>query len=274
MLFSNGDSSRAYVAVDFGETNSAVAYALVPEGTPPETIAANHVQTIRNYPSGMVASKSDPMRLEVPTQLLYPEGWVFRPLDELRAAPPGLGVHDDGDSQINDGTQLLWGYQVLEETMQVTQHLGDGDTLLYGFKVFMDRVYHDETPRHHVIETLSRLGEYNPGGKIEVPEMLLLVTIDFLTRLLKHAKSQIMQKRFTITSSEIVICVPVIWSQRAIRNMQTCVSIAAKLAGFPGIRHEDDCISNVFIVSEPEAAATWLQAQGSGIMASSKFHTG
>ncbi|KAM0477979.1 hypothetical protein ACHAP7_006169 [Fusarium lateritium] len=213
MLFSNGDSSRAYVAVDFGETNSAVAYALVPEGTPPETIAANHVQTIRNYPSGMVASKSDPMRLEVPTQLLYPE-------------------------------------------------------------VFMDRVYHDETPRHHVIETLSRLGEYNPGGKIEVPEMLLLVTIDFLTRLLKHAKSQIMQKRFTITSSEIVICVPVIWSQRAIRNMQTCVSIAAKLAGFPGIRHEDDCISNVFIVSEPEAAATWLQAQGSGIMASSKFHTG
>ncbi|KAH7241505.1 hypothetical protein BKA59DRAFT_513026 [Fusarium tricinctum] len=115
---------------------------------------------------------------------------------------------------------------------------------------------------------LARLGENNPGRKIQVHEMLLLVTIDFLTRILKHANSQIMQERFTIIPSEIVICVPVIWSQRAIRNMQTCMSIAAKLAGFPGIRHEDDCIGNVFIVSEPEAAATWLLAHGSGIRAS------
>ncbi|KAM0247835.1 hypothetical protein ACHAP5_003845 [Fusarium lateritium] len=276
MLFSNGDAGRAYVAVDFGETNSAVSYAFVPEGTPSETISPKHVQTIRNYPSGMVTSKSDPMRLEVPTQLLYPQGWAFRPLDELRAAPPELGVagDGDGDSQMNDGAQLLWGYQVLEETMQVTTHSGNGDTLLYGFKVFMDRAYSDETPRHHVIEALSRLGENSPGRKIQVPEMLLLVTIDFLTRLLKHAKSQIMQKKFTITSSEIVICVPVIWSQRAIRNMQTCISIAAKLAGFPGVRHEDDCIGNVFIVSEPEAAATWLLAHGSGIRASLEIYAG
>jgi molecular chaperone DnaK (HSP70) len=273
MMFSNGDPGRVYVAVDFGETNSAVAYAFVPQGTSSETISPNHIQTIRNYPSGMVASKSDPMRLEVPTQLLYPQGWVFRPLEELRAAPPGPGVDDDGSSQINDESQLLWGYQVLEETTQVTAHSGNGDTLLYGFKAFMDRAYNEETSQHHVIEALRQLGENNPGRKIQVHEMLLLVTIDYLTRLLKHAKSQIMQERFTITSSEIVICVPVIWGQRAIRNMQTCMSTAAKLAGFPGIRNEDDCIGNVFIVSEPEAGATWLLAQGSGIRASSDINT-
>lgn len=273
MVFSNGESGRVVVAVDFGETNSAVAYTLVPQGTPSETITKEHVKTVRNYPSGMVATKNDPMRLEVPTQLLYPQGWVFRPLDELRAASPEPGVDGDGDSQMNDGSQILWGYQVLEETMQITAH-GNGDTLLYGFKVFMDRVYNDETPRHHVIEALTRLVENNPGRKIPVHEMLLLVTIDFLTKILKHAKNQIMQERFTITSSEIVICVPVIWSQRALRNMQTCISVAAKLAGFPGIRHEDDCIGNIFIVSEPEAAATWLLAQGSRIRVGSPKNTG
>ncbi|KAG5662071.1 hypothetical protein KAF25_004310, partial [Fusarium avenaceum] len=251
MVFSNGESGRVVVAVDFGETNSAVAYTLVPQGIPSETMTKEHVKTVRNYPSGMVVTKNDPMRLEVPTQLLYPQGWVFRPLDELRAAPPETGVDGDGDGddQMNHGSQLLWGYQVLEETMQITAH-GNGDTLLYGFKVFMDRVYNDETPRHHVIEALTRLGDNNAGRKIP---------------------NQIMQKRFNITSSEIVICVPVIWSQRALRNMQTCISVAAKLAGFPGISHEDDCIGNIFIVSEPEAAATWLLAQGSRIRKNTAF---
>ncbi|CAJ0550261.1 Ff.00g101910.m01.CDS01 [Fusarium sp. VM40] len=271
MMYPNGEPARVVVAVDFGETNSAVAYTSVPQGTPSTAIPESRVKTIRNYPSGMVAGKSDRMSLEVPTQLLYPQGWVFRPLDELRAAPPGPEIDGDGDSQMNDGSHLLWGYQVLEETMQVTSHSGNGDTLLYGFKTFMDRVYNDEAPRHHIIEALTQLGENNLGRKIEVHEMLLLVTIDFLTKILKHAKNQIMQKRFIITSSEIVICVPVIWSQRALRNMQTCMSIAAKLAGFPGIKHEDDCIGNIFIVSEPEAAATWLLAQGSRIRKNTDF---
>lgn len=272
-MYPNGEPARVVVAVDFGETNSAVAYTFVPQGTPSTAIPESRVKTIRNYPSGMVAGKSDRMNLEVPTRLLYPQGWVFRPLDELRVAPRGPEVDSDGDSQMNNGSHILWGYQVLEETMQVTSHSGNGDTLLYGFKTFMDRVYNDETPRHHVIETLTQLGENNPGRKIEVHEMLLLVTIDFLNKILKHAKNQIMQKRFNITSSEIVICVPVIWSQRALRNMQTCMSIATKLAGFPGIKHEDDCIGNIFIVSEPEAAATWLLAQGSRIRASSDMNT-
>ncbi|KAI6777222.1 hypothetical protein HG530_001167 [Fusarium avenaceum] len=204
MMYPNGEPARVVVAVDFGETNSAVAYTFVPQGTPSTAIPESRVKTIRNYRSGMVA------------------GWVFRPLDELRAAPRGPEDDSDGDSQMNNGSHILWGYQVLEETMQVTSHSGNGDTLLYGFKTFMDRVYNDETPRHHVIETLTQLGENNPGRKIEVHEMLLLVTIDFLTKILKHAKNQIMQKGFNITSSEIVICVPVIWSQRALRKMQTC----------------------------------------------------
>ncbi|KAF4988537.1 hypothetical protein FGRMN_9720 [Fusarium graminum] len=258
---------KVVVSVDFGATNSAVAWAFVPQGTPSETIDPRSVRTISSYPSGIVTSKYDPMRLEVPTQLLYPEGWAFRSLDELRAAPPDDEGHGHGNSHMNEGLQLLWGYQVLEETMQVTSHSDDGDTLMYGFKALMDwPMDREPPPNFHVTRKLEYLSHKNPSGKkIAFNEMLLLVTIDFLTQLLKHARRLIMEERLNITSSEIIICVPVIWSQRALRDIQTCMSIAAKLAGFPGVKHEDDCIATAFIVSEPEAAATWLLAHGSTI---------
>ncbi|KAF5675854.1 Hsp70 chaperone protein [Fusarium heterosporum] len=263
----NAEIGKVVVSVDFGATNSAVAWAFVPQGTSSETINPRNVRTISSYPSGIVTSKSDPMRLEVPTQLLYPEGWAFRSLDELRAAPLDNERHGHGDSHMNEGLQLLWGYQVLEETMQVTSHSDDGDTLMYGFKDLIDwPMDREPPPDRHVTRKLEYLSHKDPSGNnIGFHEMLLLVTIDFLTKLLKHAKRLIMEARLNITSSEIIICVPVIWSQRALRDIQTCMSIAAKLAGFPGVAHEDDCIATAFIVSEPEAAATWLLAHGSTI---------
>ncbi|KAM0343371.1 hypothetical protein ACHAPU_008549 [Fusarium lateritium] len=266
IMKSQAESGRVVVAVDFGATNSAVAWTFVPTGTPPETIDPRSVRTIRSYPSGIVAHKDDPMRYEVPTQLLYPQGWAFRSLDELKATPPppDNGVYGHGESHMNEGLQVLWGYQVLEETMQVTSYSDDGDILMYGFKGFIDCPMDREPPDHRVTHNLEYLNHNNPSrNNIGFHEMLLLVTIDFLTRLLRHTKRLIMEERLTITSSEIVICVPVIWSQRALRDMQTCMSIAAKLAGFWGVEHEDDCVAATFIVSEPEAGATWLLAHGS-----------
>jgi hypothetical protein len=56
----------------------------------------------------------------------------------------------------------------------------------------------------------------------------------------------------------MAICVPIIWGQKAIRDMQLCMGLAAKLAGFPGLKVQNKSMDNVFIVAEPEAGATWL----------------
>jgi hypothetical protein len=64
---------------------------------------------------------------------------------------------------------------------------------------------------------------------------------------------------------ETILCVPAIWSQKACRDMQTAMAIAMGQAGFPGVDVEDNNIDNLFIVSEPEAAAAFVLADSRDI---------
>ncbi|ESU09152.1 hypothetical protein FGSG_04005 [Fusarium graminearum PH-1] len=103
---------------------------------------------------------------------------------------------------------------------------------------------------------------------ISVAEMTMLVTVHYLTKLLDFTNCEI-QKNLgleadQIDATEMAICVPVIWGQMAIRNMQFCMGLAARLAGFPGVTVKNKSMDNVFIVSEPEAGATWLLSAGLG----------
>ncbi|KAM0433418.1 hypothetical protein ACHAPT_004296 [Fusarium lateritium] len=57
---------------------------------------------------------------------------------------------------------------------------------------------------------------------------------------------------------EIVLCVPAIWDPKALRIMQTSLAAAMDRARFPGVDIQNNSIENLFIVSEPEAAATFM----------------
>ncbi|KAG5753684.1 hypothetical protein H9Q70_003698 [Fusarium xylarioides] len=241
--------SKLVVAIDFGETNSSVSYALLPGGAHPERPYLA-VRTVRAYPYEVSMQRGNSMSLEVPTLMRYPNDWVFRPLDELRSEPPGT-IRPRND-------QVQWGFQVQHHMTKIMSHSDKTHSLLYGFKNLMNQSENHETQNPHLVETLRRLSKNGPYSKvISLHEMVLLVIIDYLTNLLSHAKTEITGSTI-ITSTELVICVPVIWRQMALRDMQTCVAIAAKRVNFPGVDFGYDCVTRVFMITEPEAAATWL----------------
>ncbi|KAL4732229.1 hypothetical protein ACLX1H_001239 [Fusarium chlamydosporum] len=213
------------------------------------------------------------MRLEAPTQLFYPPGWVFRPLKDLWDAPPGdaSSAHPNGNPQNQNQNQgsnapsrrLLWGGQAYQVMSQITAQSNRSGTLVHRFKTMMDPSENHKRHKQDLGEILRHLSQNHTGkDPIPVEEMVLLVTIDYLTKLLEFAKGQIHLDSSQITSTEMIICVPIIWSQKAIRNMQFCMGLAAKLSGFPGVELQNKSIDNVFIMAEPEAGATWLLGRG------------
>ncbi|SCO55791.1 related to hsp70 protein [Fusarium fujikuroi] len=241
--------SKLVVAIDFGETNSSVSYAFLPEGVRPESPHLT-VRTVQNYRYEISMRRGNSMCLEVPTLMRYPNDWVFQTLDELRSEPPDTSLPE------NDRVQL--GFQVQHYMTKVMSHSDKTCSLLYGFKNLMNQSESHEVQNRHLVKTLRRLSQnHSCSREISIHDMVLLVTIDYLTNLLSHAKTEITGST-NITSTELVICVPVIWRQKALRGIQACVAIAARRVNFLGVDFGNDCVTQVFMITEPEAAATWL----------------
>ncbi|KAK2685516.1 hypothetical protein QWA68_015206 [Fusarium oxysporum] len=245
-------AEKLVMAVDFGETNSSVSHTLVHEGLLSESVTTLSPTTVSNYVSGMMTCRGSSMHLEVPTLLRYPVDWVFQPLDELKVEQPGAIRHDNH--------QIRWGLEVQQDMSRVMSHSDNNQMLLHGFKNLMSQSDNHQMQNARLIETLRRLSQKRScPSEIPIREMLLLVIIDYLTKLLAHAKYEIVGSK-SISTTEMVICVPVFWNQQALRDMQTCVSIAMKRVDFPGVKFSGDCMENIFMISEPEAAATRLLA--------------
>ncbi|CAG1994537.1 unnamed protein product [Fusarium graminearum] len=260
---------KLFVAVDFGETNSAVSYAAMPKTADPKHFPSGNVQSISRYKS-FPHDRFSPMRFEVPTKLLYPRGWVFRPLEELWDAPPGsINSNTSGVKTESPEPQLLWGWEVQRQMSMFTFQSNLDGTLIYRFKTLMDQSENHKEHKQDLSVDLESLSmNRSCEENISVAEMTMLVTVHYLTKLLDFTKCEI-QKNLgleadQIDATEMAICVPVIWGQMAIRNMQFCMGLAARLAGFPGVTVKNKSMDNVFIVSEPEAGATWLLSAGLG----------
>ncbi|QGI69383.1 hypothetical protein CEK26_013340 [Fusarium fujikuroi] len=227
--------SKLVVAIDFGETNSSASYAFLPEGVRPESPHLT-VRTVQNYRYEISMQRGNSMCLEVPTLMRHPKDWVFQTLDELRSEPPGTSLPE------NDRVQ--WGFQVQHYMTKVMSHSDKTCSLLYGFKNLMNQSESHEVQNRPLVKTLRRLSQnHSCSREISIHDMVLLVTIDYLTNLLSHAKTEITGST-NITSTELVICVPVIWRQKALRGIQACVAIAARRVNFPGVDFGNTCGSN------------------------------
>ncbi|KAL9071920.1 MAG: hypothetical protein Q9157_005286 [Trypethelium eluteriae] len=87
------------------------------------------------------------------------------------------------------------------------------------------------------------------------------ILTDYLVRLLSHAKT-ILRKNEGLTDDtqiEYVLCVPVSWSQVASLTMHNVMAEAVRVSGL-GTLLGDAIIADLFIVSEPEAAAQFVLA--------------
>ncbi|KAM5345065.1 hypothetical protein ACJ41O_010927 [Fusarium nematophilum] len=283
---------RLIIAVDFGTTYSAVSYVPVPEGCPPELVDPRSIRSIRNYPESWNFSPNDPMMVEVPTEVMYPLNRHFRAEEDRHTTEQtssngvenmgygrtlgsdfGIDVSTaspDADGDVNMSAshddQFLWGYQVHERRSLPMTHSDSSNQPLSRFKLMLDSSPATEPLRQSQSSTLDGL---RARKIIKDP---LHVIADFLTHLLKHTQSQLRDEGFDSSyQREIVLCVPAIWTQKSCRDMQACMAVAMERSNFEGVNLQNNSIENLFIVSEPEAAAAYVLAEKSGFQCGDVF---
>jgi hypothetical protein len=278
------------IATDFGTTFSSVAFTRRYQGTwePP--------QSISNYPH-------DPFKLnggeayEVPTQSCYPNIATLRnhgdeerdlpetgekiknifddddemedPLSHLRNEDSS----DDREGSVSDEDQEMfnretedalsdqeslpfyhWGYGI--------QALMRSDTSRFSQFRHLERfkLMLDETPKTQIIREKLRptLIQLKRWGMIKEDHDVIA---DYLTQLFLHTKDQLKNGNSEFTDAcpvEHVLCVPNAWSSKACRVMQKAMETAIR-------RSRLGSLDNLFIISEPEAAATFVLYENSKI---------
>jgi hypothetical protein len=259
------DSHRKHliIAIDYGTTFSSVAFALLERKG--QEASMSQIKTIRKYPGDRTPTPIN----EVPTEIWYPnpEAPDDDPWNDSNFLSNGLFDSDDEDDQSHaDPTRAhasvaqpfrentRWGYGVREGLRfpDSPAYAGQGNFPITLAKLLLDRSPNTRTLRKNLRQTLRGLKKCNIIQKDED------VIADFLTCLFKFAKETLEQQFFLIDDPtiELVLCVPAIWTPRARRKMHQAMAIAVDRAVLG--RTRNNCIEDLFIVSEPEAAAAFV----------------
>ncbi|KAK8876951.1 Hsp70 chaperone protein [Apiospora arundinis] len=282
---------KLIIAIDFGTTYSCVSYAAIHEGERPEYLNRDRIMSIENYPNDQDPDAASPMKKQVPTELMYPKTAGFRAKEGLPDMEDGdepqedvAGLDDaDGDidmAEADDKTDeqyieellldnsetLNWGYSVHESQSLPKMHSNPSNKPLSRFKLLLDTSPMTEEVRHNLKDTVESL------QKRKIIKKPLQLIADFLTCLLRHTKEELADQGYDDSwPLEMVLCVPAIWTQKACRDMQSALAVAMEKTSFKGVDIQNNSIENLFIVSEPEAAAAYVLAWSPEIKAGDTF---
>ncbi|RYO77008.1 hypothetical protein DL762_009536 [Monosporascus cannonballus] len=236
---------RLIVSVDFGTTFSAVSYAVIDPDEAAEKIGLDGIRSIDNWPGDRNIDGGSHMKQQVPSEVMYPLDPKFR---------------DTADLQTRDRDGSLFDIGGLPDTIPDSDE--DTDVTLFGtdansfnkalgrFKLLFDERPTTEIARRELASTIIAL-------KVrKVIRNHVEIVADYLACMLRHVKSELRrQGLYDGYQVEMVLCAPVIWSQKACRDMQVALTAPMRMADFKGLDLETDAIEDLFIVSEPEAAA-------------------
>ncbi|KAI1350063.1 hypothetical protein F5Y01DRAFT_165372 [Xylaria sp. FL0043] len=276
----DNSSNRLILSIDFGTTYSAVSY--IPLSSHQRDVSSVDIRSIENYP-GDRNREGNQMKKEVPTEVMYPLDPNFRATEGLsRSVAAGATAvepdHDDANNHDGDDGRsrtdamdiddtmeydipifnsnaegFKWGYRVHEAWSNPATHFRQTSKAMNRFKLLLDHSPKTQELRESLRPTLKQLRSLN------IVESEVQVIADFLTCLLRHVKSQLQSLRlYDDFQIEMVLCVPAIWTQKACRDMQVALLAAMKSAEFKGVDSSGCAIENLFLVSEPEAAAAFI----------------
>jgi hypothetical protein len=269
------------IATDFGTTFSSVAFTRRRLGR------IERPQSIINYPYD--PKTNGKVSFEVPTESWYPDvSKVSEYLDETAMATtngeevgniydddddidqplpyvqnrdrtnggedrefnedPELAIDEEQESMDNDDEPpfFFWGYG----TQEMTRFPGMSRTQFR--RVARSKLMLDESPKTQRVRDKLRpiLNQLKRRKIIKKDEDVIA---DYLSQLFLHTKNQLTHNH-NLTESETVehvLCVPNIWSSKACRTMQKSMETAIHRSGLGSL-------NNLFIVAEPEAAATFV----------------
>jgi hypothetical protein len=271
-------NNKFIIAVDYGTTFSAVSFVMIKPGQSPKDIQPDNIECIRDYPGDRYPPSQRYSSAEVPTELWYLDVPRSR-RGRRRNTEAEDGEHNQADLvdqeeyQDDDafffGTaarpsaqipppKLYWGYQV-QEALGRSNGPDPNEAPLRHIKrakLLLDDSQHTASYRSCLKESLTELKTRKLIKRLDD------AISDFLTTLLIHTKNQL-ELNYGFDEScdvEFVMCVPPVWGAASRLRMQVAMSSAVSEAGFRTSPSQN--ISNLFIVSEPEAAATYFLAAG------------
>ncbi|KAH1348934.1 hypothetical protein KXX14_002897 [Aspergillus fumigatus] len=232
-----GQQPRQFiVAVDFGTTFSAVAYTVLRPGEDRTMVDIHQISCISLYPGS--GEKERGLTTEVPTETCYPLNARPRQADSAEAM--------DVDPPARSGANISLG--------RITRS-----------KLLLDKTDYTRELREQLqatAENLTELGIINDSMDL---------IVDFSSHLLAHTKAQLISLHMfnDNDSVEWVLCVPVVWRRRAVRKMQDALIEASRRSLFG--RTISNSVENLYIVSEPEAAAAHVLASTREVKAGDTF---
>jgi hypothetical protein len=262
--------NRLIVAVDFGTTFTSVAYATVNNDSTPVTLSLRNIKCVSNYPDNqMIGNTYDPevTREEVPTELWYnvaapktSKASIPSPQSTSLSSIPELMSDSDMDGEFTDDEdreheRMFWGFGVQKHFKKVDVDK-DGTTRLTRFKLMLHEKADATQPVRmeigHILKKLKRNG-IDKGAEE-------LIT-DYLQQLFVHTKaflqeSNVLRENMAI---EFVLCIPAVWPSKGCRILQASLTKAVKHSGLGSLTNNS--LDNLFIVSEPEAAAACVLAE-------------
>lgn len=284
---------RLIIAVDFGTTYSSVSYAKIDPGVDSTTLPISMIRCISNYENAKGGSdtRANARTENVPTKLLYlgprtadservddDPDISDDPLSDLDVQP----IPPPDDSHIRTrkrrrksgtpnprrrqktpwsraaGVTVRWGFSV--QAAQEDAY----DLAEYRRKeaVQLIKLTLGEDPREDVDllkkrkELAGQIRRLRANKFVQDRDHLLR---DYLARLLQHAKVVLEEDGLLEAAHlEYVLCVPVFWSESACRVMHDAMMRAIQACKLDVLTQE--LIPDLFIVSEPEAAAQYAIA--------------
>jgi hypothetical protein len=279
---------RFIVAIDFGTTFSSISFLAPQEDTGTDHELNDHkyvdeIQSIVNYPDeprfGLLAR-----RKEVPTEIWYPKkAYLDETLLAARNRPSDIIIIDDtDDDQTHSGDQnpdedadmetdddaddeenkdTFWGYEV-QKQLRFPDTNRDQNRRMSRFKLLLDESDYTSQVR---LDLEPNCIELKQKKIIKDKEDVIA---DYLKYLFSHAKAELVQGHGFSDACpvEFVLCVPPIWTPKASRIMQNNMERAICESGFGSV--ENDSVDNLFIVSEPEAAAAYVLASTTAVLVS------
>jgi len=268
---------RIILAVDFGTTFSSVAYVQLSGLTQDTTRRLQQVKCITKYPGDRSAPRHGwQPREDTPTELWYSLGE-----SAARKAPDDTAVGStEDDSASDEDSPFHFGSEAPSESEgerdrqpeqrgEKPRNLG---TKFWGFEVQleMQRSYQPTDSMNRVIRFKLMLDEANVltstirGAikaavrnlkKLKMIEKDTDIITDYLTQLLTHTKKELSKAPDFDDNIpiEFVLSIPAVWPSKACRIMQAAMATAAQRSGLGN--PDGESLNNLFIVSEPEAAA-------------------
>jgi hypothetical protein len=276
---------RFILAVDFGTTFSSVAYVQL-DGTMPNTpLGLENVKCITRYPSDRSAPRDGwQPREDVPTELWYNlAGSAEREpshnlgvrltdddsvLENIPEIDLGSDSSSESESELEPETERkeeeprtsgtrFWGFEV-QLQLQRTDQPKNGMKRVARFKLMLDEGNTLTAPIRGEIEPVLR-----NLRRSKLIDKDMDVISDYLTELFTHTRNEL-RKTPDFNENipiEFVLAIPAVWPSKACRTMQTAMSAAVQRSGL-GYRGKES-LANLFIVSEPEAAAGYVLAEDS-----------